>query len=497
MSRGLPRLVGVERGAGEPLYRQVRRAVEHGIVTGEFSFDTPLPSSRDLARQLGLSRNTVNTAYQELSAEGFIVARPRSGFYVNEEMRLHDPVLARSNPDITAGVRWKERLRQPPDVQLPEIEKIRDWQHYPYPFIAGQVASSTFPRLAWAAALREALRSPHLHYSLRDGISADDPLLVDMLCRHILPGRGIEAGADEVLITMGSQQGLRLISETLLSPGSVVGVENPGYLDAWHIFVRAGANVGPIPVDRSGLIPPASLREMDLIYTTPSHHHPTNVTLAIGRRRQLLLLAETDDSLVVEDDYDSELRYQGSPSPALKALDRTGRVVYIGTFSKFLAPGLRLGYVVGHRELISHLRSERRYSIRHPPGHVQRAMALLIEHGQYHRAVRRHRASLQRKWEAMSEALNKHFPWPTAPPPGGVSIWMTGPEGFNGGDLVAHAQRRGIILERGDIFFLAQAAGRNHFRLGFAAIDLTAIEPGIRTLANVAETQIKGLRNET
>lgn len=481
-------LIEIDRSSNEPLYRQVRLAIERGISLGFFDPHKRLPSSRELADDLGVSRNTINLAYQELIAEGFVDSRERSGLFVNPEMQTN---LAAQPKQTQSRVDWQRRMRTFADAGVPHIEKHPDWHHYPYPFLAGQVDVNAFPVRSWNRCLREALFHPHVYYSLADSVSADDPMLVEMICKQLLPSRGIEAGPDEVLVTVGSQQGLDLLSRLLLGAGQTVGMEDPGYLDARHIFLRADASLRRLPVDRSGLRPPDSLAGIDLLYLTPSHHHPTNVTLSIGRRNQLLDLAAESGTILVEDDYDSEFRYQGSPTPALKALDNTGDVVYLGTFSKFLSPGLRLGYVVGPAELISELRELRRYVLRHPPGHLQRALALLIESGEYHRSLRRYRAKLLRKWMAACAAVAEHLPFEQRPyPPGGVSLWITGPDTLDCRKLVRDAEQRDVLIERGDIFHLADDPPRNDFRVGFSAVPQRAIEPGIKILGDVIREQL-------
>ena len=332
--------------------------------------------------------------------------------------------------------------------------------------------------------MRNALMDEHQGPSLHDLVDTDDPLLVSQIGRTILPSRGINAGPSEILITLGSQHGLHLISKALLGPGSKVGVEEPGYPDARQIFSRQGADLAPLTIDEQGLMLNDDTR-IDLVFVTPSHQYPTNVTMAVGRRQQLLARAENEDFLVIEDDYDSEFRYHGRPTPALKASDDSGRVIYVGSFSKFLAPGLRLGFIVAEAPLIEHLRELRRYMLRHPPGIIQRSAALMMESGDYVRALRRSRKALKQKWETMTEAIATNFPWDTPVTTGGVSVWVEGPPSFDAVDLAERALGEGIVIESGDVCFLEIPPPRNFFKLGFSGIDHDLIEPGIERLASL------------
>lgn len=481
--------IEVSSDSGEPLYRQLRQALEHQILSGSLVPNLPLPSSRELARELGLSRNTVNAAYQEMLASGIIESHSRRGYFINTQMLRKVAPESALAPAAGSTVDWSRHIRPRQDAGMPEITKVRDWSSYPYPFVAGQVDERDFPRLGWSRALRDALDPPHLFYSLRDSVDEDDPFLVEVLCKHVLPARGILARPENILITAGSQQGLDLLAQTMMGTNTLVGVEDPGYVDARHTFARTGATLRPLEVDEHGLLPPASLGELDLLYLTPSHHSPTNVTLSGSRRRQILDGTREAGSLVIEDDYDSEFRYRGKPTPALKALPDSEHVIYLGSFTKFLAPGLRMGYLVAEAELVTELRNQRRYKIRHIPGHPQRAMALLIESGQYHRTISRRRTQLARKWQVLVEALEEFVPWKITAPPGGVSIWIRGPEGLDCVALAAAALEAGIVIERGDVFFDDPEANRNHFRLGFAAISLEAIRPGIKELGRVIAAQ--------
>lgn len=240
-------------------------------------------------------------------------------------------------------------------------------------------------------------------------------------------------------------------------------------------------------VDDQGLVIPDSMPGIDLVFVTPSHHYPTNVTMAIGRRQQLLARADADDFLIIEDDYDSEFRYQGRPTPALKASDDAGRVIYVGSFSKFLAPGLRLGFIVGETRLIEHLRELRRYMLRHPPGIIQRSAALMMETGDYVRALRRRRKDLKAKWETITEAVAEHFPWETPVTTGGVSLWIKGPEWLDAVALYDQALTAGVVIEAGDVCFLETPAPRNYFKLGFSGIEQKSIRPGVERLASLLE----------
>ncbi|MFJ6416672.1 PLP-dependent aminotransferase family protein [Paeniglutamicibacter sp. NPDC091659] len=477
--------IAVSSDSAEPLYRQLRQALEHQILSGTLVPNLPLPSSRELSRELGLSRNTVNAAYQELLASGVIESHSRRGYFINTQMIGKRRPSGDAAPAAGSAVDWSRHIRPRLDQDMPEITKVRDWASYPYPFVAGQVDERDFPRLGWSRALRDSLDPPHLFYSLRDSVDEDDPYLVETLCKRVLPTRGIHANPENILITAGSQQGLDLLAQTMMGADTCVGVENPGYVDARHTFVRAGATLRPLPVDENGLVPPEDFDGIDLLYLTPSHHSPTNVTLSGARRRQILARARNAGALVIEDDYDSEFRYRGKPTPALKALPDSEHVIYLGSFTKFLAPGLRMGYMVAEAELIAELRNQRRYKIRHIPGHPQRAMALLIESGQYYRTISRRRTQLQRKWQALTEALEEFVPWEIHCPPGGVSIWIRGPEGLDCVQLAAEAIKAGVVIERGDVFFDDPESNRNYFRLGFAAIKLEAIRPGIRELGRV------------
>ncbi len=470
-------------GAG-PRYRALQDALTRAIEAGELRGGDMLPSSRVLADHSGLSRNTVNRAYRELVAEGFVEAIERVGYVVNDGLsrRPRSP-LARPSERANPPPDW-DRLLGTTHPDGEETARPAGWREYRYPFVVGPGPES-FPIGAWTRAMRTALREEHRGPSLHDLGDRDDPLLVDQIRRTILPARGIEARTDEILVTLGSQHGIHLVADALLGSGARVGVEEPGYPDARNIFLGRGAGLVCLPVDERGVIPPPGMPDLDLVLVTPGRQFPTNVTMTIGRRRRLLSLAGRDGVVILEDDYDSEYCYSRQPPPALKALDTAGRVVYVGSFSKFLAPGLRLGFVVADARLISHLRRMRRHVLRHPPGIIQRSTALMMEAGDYGKVIRRHRRVLKSKWSALTEAVEDLFPWEVPRTDGGMSIWVRGPSHLNGVHLAERARSEGIVIERGDVCFYRTPRPTNYFQLGFAAIELEAIRPGIARLASL------------
>ena len=490
----------IDPDSREPLFQQVRRFLEQSLLEGRFRPNRPLPSSRHLAGVLGVSRNTVSAAYQELAALGLIESRPRSGLYpVPERLTATQPGVAssaaapsRSRGAVPTGqVDWSARLPRPLGEDLQHAAAHPDWTRHPFPFLPGQPELGTFPARAWLRALNDALAGPHLAPSLRDSVDGDDELLVKAICREILPPRGMSVSPAEVIITNGAQQALSLLADLLVQEGDTVSVENPGYVDAWHIFRNAGATLHPIEVDGGGArVTRADAARSEFVYLTPSHHHPTSVTTTYARRAAILRAAQSEDALVIEDDFDSEVRFKGRPTPSLKSLDRTGRVIYVGTFSKFVAPGLRLGFIVADAALVAALRERRRYLTKHPSGHLQRALGLFIESGEYHRALRQHRRHLSRKWEAVVEGLETHLPFELPPvPAGGLSVWVNGPDELDGARVAELARERGVLVDAGERFYLGEGR-RNQIRVGFNAIALPAIPRGLELLGEAVREQL-------
>jgi len=469
---------------GISLQRRLREMMVSAILDGHLPAGEPVPSCRSLARQLGVARNTVVLAYQQLVDQGYLVARERSGYFVDR--RILDGQVSttlRAPAAGTTGLDWQRRLRTLPS-RLPHTAKPTDWQRFPYPFIYGQLDPALFPINDWRECARQALSVDAIRDWSMDRIDADDPLLVEQIRTRLLPRRGVWAAPGEILITLGTQQALYLLAALLVSHDTVVGLENPGYVDARNIFALHSARLLALPVDAEGLCIDARLGECELLYTTPSHQFPTTVTLSLARRRALLREASRHDLVIIEDDYESEANFVGAPTPALKSLDREGRVIYLGSLSKTLAPGLRLGYLVAPAPLIHEARAIRRLMLRHPPSNNQRTVALFLALGHHDTLVHRLARIYRRRWQLLGEALAHHLPDSSRSPTfGGTAFWVAGPGRLDAGELHRRAAEQGILIEQGNTTFFGPSPPGCFFRLGFSAIATERIEPGVARLA--------------
>lgn len=476
-------LYHLERSRPATLQAQIREILMAAISAGQLVAGEPVPSTRAMARRLGVSRNTVTLAYQALVAEGFLMARERSGFYVDPQAADGLAATPEPAPAPPAGtVDWRPRLAKHMEAQR-FIQRPPDWQKYPYPFIYGQVDHSIFPIGEWRDCVRQAMGKRWLDAWTFDRYAEDDPLLVEQIARRILPRRGIVARPEQVLVTLGAQNALYLVAALLVDRATRVVIEEPGYPDLRHMLSLRSERVAPVPVDGGGLLVDGRLDGAGLVFCTPSHQAPTTVTMPLERRKALLAAAHRHDFIVVEDDYEAETNYMGAPLPALKSLDGDGRVIHVGSLSKSLMPGLRLGYLVADERLIAELRALRRLMLRHPPGNNQRTAALFLANGHYDVLVRRIHRVYRERWQVMRRALEAQLPgWARAPGFGGSCFWLTGPEGLDSEALAARAAAEGVLIEPGLPFYTDPEEGRRRFRLGFSSIPAERVGEGVRRL---------------
>ena len=464
------------------LQARIQQMIAHGILSGRFRKGEKLPSSRKLAQHLGVSRITVTLAYTELLANDYLESRDRSGYYVSEN--APEPPQFTPNPTSSGdNIDWSRALgRRFTGGRTPT--KPLDWSSYRYPFIYGQTDPTLFDHANWRHCALQALGQKDFSALTTDYFDQDDPKLIEFIARHTLPRRGILAQPDEILVTMGAQNALWLTAQVLLTQRRTAAIEEPCYHALRDILTQSRCYLSPVEVDTDGLPPDALPDHADVIFTTPSHQSPTNATMPLERRKALLNKAREMDALIVEDDYEFEISFLRSPSPALKSLDSDGRVIYVGSFSKSIFPGLRLGYLVGSKQFIHECRALRASVLRHPPGHIQRTAAYFLNLGHYDSLIRRIGQVFARRRNVMEQALADHglgvegrgvF--------GGSSIWMRAPEGVDTEELDHILRTRSVLIEPGRTFFRGPGAPRNFYRLAYSSIPSERIPDGIAILA--------------
>ncbi|MEQ9260596.1 MAG: PLP-dependent aminotransferase family protein [Roseovarius sp.] len=463
------------------LQAQIQQMIAHGILSGRFSKGEKLPSSRKLAKHLGVSRITVTLAYTELQASDYLESRDRSGFYVSQNAP-EPPHLAPRHPRQDS-IDWGRALgrRFSDGVTL---EKPQDWSTYRYPFIYGQTDPELFDHANWRHCALRALGQKDFQSLTTDYYDQDDPQLIEFIARHTLPRRGILARPGEILVTMGAQNALWLTAQVLLTQRRTAVAEEPCYHALRSILTQTRCHLAPVEVGRDGL-PPEKLPEAaDVIFTTPSHQSPTNATMPLAARKALLARAREMEALIVEDDYEFEMSFLRAPLPALKSLDQDGRVIYVGSFSKSIFPGLRLGYLVGPEPFIREARALRTSVLRHPPGHMQRTAAYFLSLGHYDALIRRMGQVFAKRRRVMEAALAEEgidvagrgvF--------GGSSIWLRVPRGVDTQALDGRLRPRGVLIEPGRPFFHAAEPPRDYFRLAYSSIPAERIPEGISRIA--------------
>lgn len=487
-------LIQLDRDGDLNLQNQLRQKLVDAILSGVLTPGRRLPSSRQLAAQLDVARNTVVAAYEQLIAEGYLVSRERSGVYVNDRIvqgRVSGPGPAAQDGDEKS--RWQRRLkgeRVPPR----RFRELPNWQQYPYPFIEGQFDHSLYPVAEWREACRLALAVREINEWSTGSGDADDPMLIEEIRSKVLPRRGITAQPDEILITVGAEQALHLVTELLVDGTTVCAVEEPGNSDLRDLLTRAGAEISLQPVDEQGLVVDERLDRCALVYVTPSYQLPTGVTMPRERRDALLAKSVEQDLLIIEHDLECESRYDDRPEPALRSRDRHNRVVYIGQLSKVFDPGLRIGFLVAAPELIREARELRRLSIGHPPLNNQRAVAFFLSLGHYDALMARLGKVFDERRTALRDALNHYLQQSIAITPvrGGTSFWVRGPEELDVSYLAREAARRGILIEPVDHYFAGPEHPQCCFRMGVTGVPVENIRPAVQGLAMLIRDLMSG-----
>ncbi len=468
------------------LQAQIQQMIAQGILAGRFQRGEKLPSTRRLAAHLGISRITVTIAYTELQANDYLTSRGRSGYYVSDNAPV--PPAFPTAPSSTDTVDWTRAIGQRFSGG-DTVRKPPDWGGYRYPFIYGQADPELFDHANWRLCALKALGQKDFTALTTDYYDQDDPQLIEFIARHTLPRRGIVARPEQILITLGAQNALWLTTQVLLTQRRKAALEDPCYHALRDILSQSRCHVTPVRVDADGLPPDAIPPDTDVIFTTPSHQCPTTATMPMGRRHDLLKRAAEMDALIVEDDYEFEMSFLKSPSPALKSLDADGRVIYVGSFSKSLFPGLRLGYLVGSEPFIREARALRASVLRHPPGHVQRTAAYFLSLGHHDALIRRMGTTLHDRRVVMSQAIDDHgLQIAGQGAYGGSSFWMRAAQGVDTQELSRRLQARGALIEPGHSFFAGPSQPRNYYRLAYSSIPASRIPKGVALVASEIET---------
>lgn len=476
----------VDRQMGVPLFQQIARAIIDDIRRGRLRPGDALPGTRTLARSLGVQRLTVVSAFDDLVAEGWIVTRPARGTFVSPDLpdarprRFAAGVAARTGVPQDVGF----ELHQAPPGEMP-------YQTPPGTllFAPNRPDVRLIPHDLIGRAYRRAVRragSVLLSYGRPQGHER----LRAAIARMLSATRGVAAAAEDVCVTRGSQMAIMLLARALVRPGDVVAVEELCFQPAVEAFRLHGAKVVPIPLDAKGLrIEPlerlAQAGRIRAVYVTPHHQFPTTVTLSAGRRLRLLELARKSRFAVIEEDYDHEFHYDGRPVLPLASADKWGVVAYVGTFSKVLAPGLRTGYIVAPRPLLTNVIAHRLYIDVHGDRVVESALAELIEEGEVQRHIRRVRREYASRRDLLVTELRRMLGDALSfnVPAGGIALWVKAADGIDIEAWAERAKARGAIMATAASFAL-DAKPRPFARLGFASLDRGELVEGVRRIAS-------------
>jgi len=404
--------LAVERHAAEPAYRQLYEQIRAAILAGRLSPGTRLPSSRGLAAELGVSRNTVLAAFDMLLQEGYTESGVGSGTRVSAVLpeallTAHDAPEARRSARVPKGDVEPLRISSLAENLAPMRQRTRTDQRA---FRPGLPEMTEFPWNVWGRLAGRLWRHPP-KAGVGGGALGGHAPLRDAIAAYVAAVRGVNCTGEQVMITSGAQQALDLIARLLLEPGDKVWMEDPGYAGMRGAFTAAGAEIVPLPVDHEGLdVAAGRIQAPDakLAAVTPSHQYPTGATMSLARRLALLEWARDAGGWILEDDYDSEYRYAGKPLSALQGLDETGRVIYVGTFSKVLFPGLRLGYVILPERLVAPFLAMRSVLDDAPALGLQPVLASFIAEGHFAAHVRRTRALYAERQVYFLDALGRH-----------------------------------------------------------------------------------------
>jgi GntR family transcriptional regulator / MocR family aminotransferase len=458
-----------------PLSRQIFEQIRDAIVDGRLRPGDRLPPTRQLAESIRVSRNTVAAAFDHLTGEGFLVGRAGVGTFVSPDARFDaDDDRTESRSPLRPAPYWSDQRPAPVlAAEHPEID-----------FRTGIPDAGRFPYPTWRRLVNAALRPSRLGGAAYAD-PAGHPALRRSLARHLAVSRGVQADASRVVVTSGVQQAAGLACQVLLRPGDVVAMENPGYRPVRRALEAAGATVVDVPVDEAGIVTDALPPRARMVYVSPTHQFPLGVPMSLPRRLALLDWARRVDAAVLEDDYDSDFRYTGRPVDPLHTLDPSGRVLYVGSFSKTMLPVFRLGYCVVPSGLVQAFQRAKFIADWHSPLPDQLALAQFIDDGHLDRHIRGSRREYQTRRDRIAAALDADFgPWlRRVPSVAGLHLaaWANDADTDEVERWVQRTEEHGVAVQS-----LASFAGDSPVRpglvIGFGAIPRSRVDEGLTRL---------------
>jgi GntR family transcriptional regulator/MocR family aminotransferase len=486
ISTALMPVISVDRRSKRPLHRQVYDAYRTAILSGELRSGQQVPSTRLLAQELGVSRIPVIGAYEELLSEGYFESRTGAGTFVS---RLLPEKLTACEPSSASAHSQRTKVRpiSRRSAALPAIERP-PWLTGKGAFSIGQPAFDHFPIHIWSRLVARQSRNLRMT-SLQYGPVAGRQDLRSALAAYLRSSRAVHCEAEQILIVSGSQQALQIAALALVDPGDRVWFEDPGYWLAQRVFQLAGARIVPVPVDEEGLNVAAGIklaRKARLAFVTPSHQFPLGTTMSLPRRLQLLEWAQTNGAWIIEDDYDSEYRYESRPIASLQGLDTDARVIYVGTFSKVLFPSLRAGYLVVPPDLVERFLTVRQTIDVSPSDLNQAVLAEFIEAGHFARHIRRMRNLYGERREALDTNIRKFFgsDLEIHGAESGMHLTVTLPKGMRDRDVALRAAAQNLWLWPLSPAYLGPSP-RQGLMLGFGGVSAQEIPRAVRFMHEV------------
>jgi len=483
---GISPLIAVDRKAGAPLHKQIYDAYRARILDGNLRAGQQIPSTRELAAELGISRIPVLNAYSQLLAEGYFETRVGSGTFVSSSLPDRLTSLGEhgvSQPDAGVGPRpiAERAATLPHEVRQP-------WVYNRGAFNVSQPALEMFPVGVWSNLVTRYSRGLQVS-ALQYGGAMGLEELREAIAAYLRTSRGVRCEAGQIMIVSGSQQALDVSARVLLDPGAFVWTEEPGYWLVKHMLVAAGCRLVPVPVDKEGMNVVTGIklcRKARAAYVAPSHQYPLGVTMSASRRFQLLDWAQKTGSWIIEDDYDSEYRYESMPISSLQGLDHQSRVIYVGTFSKALFPSIRLGYMVIPSDLVEPFTAVRHAMDICPPHLYQAVLADFIREGHFSRHIRRMRLLYAERRSALVDCIRKEFGSMLEIPgtEAGMHLAVLLPNGFRDVDLSTKAARQKLWLWPLSPCYLGENS-RQGFILGFGNTPAEEMPTAVRRLRSL------------